>query len=180
MHLVRSDIEKYYFEWMFDLICANRYSEEFSYRKVLEYLHDVEFTYSIPRDIDRAEDGKALRYRFAYENDYEGAEKYLDGPCTILELMVSMAIRCEEIMDDTAYGDRTAQWFWRMMINLGIDDMTNSRFDVYYVSEVIDKFLNRDYDPDGRGGLFRVRHCDYDLRHVDLWRQMTWFLDENT
>lgn len=178
MLLSRSDIERDYFDWMFDLVCADRYSEEFSYKKLLEYLHDVEFTYSISRDVDRAEDGVALRYRFAYDTGCACADGYLDGPCSILEMMIALAIRCEEIMDDSAYGDRTTQWFWRMVINLGLGDMYDSRFDEYYVTEVIDAFLNREYDPDGRGGLFRVRHCNYDLRHVDIWKQMTWFLDE--
>ena len=178
MILNRSDIEKEYFEWMFDLVCRDRFAETISYKKLLQYLHDVEFTHTLPRDIDRVEDGIALRYRFAYDTGCAWADGYLDGPCSILEMMIAMAIRCEEIMDDTAYGDRTAQWFWRMIVNLGVGDMVDVRFDEYYVNEVIDKFLNRDYDPDGRGGLFRVKHCDYDLRHVDLWKQMTWFLDE--
>lgn len=174
---IRSTVEKKYFEWMFDLVCEDIYAETISYRKLLAYLHSVEFTYSMPKDADRACDGVDLRYRFAYETDNDGIEDHIKGPCSVLEMMIAMAIRCEEVMDDPEYGNRTSQWFWRMIINLGLGDMVNARFDEYYVQDVVNKFLNREYESDGRGGLFRVRNCDYDLRHVSLWKQMWWMLD---
>jgi hypothetical protein len=146
------------------------------------YLHDVEFTYSIPKDANRAEDGIDLRYRFTY--DYAGvedAECYIFGPCSVLEMMVALAVRCEEtIMDDPGYGDRTSQWFWRMINNLGLGSMTDRRFDKYYVEDVVSDFLNRRYSPDGRGGLFTIRGCDSDLRRVELWIQLLWYLNTIT
>ena len=167
-----------YFEWMCGLICSNRYAEAISYRKLLAYLHNIEFTYSIPRDKNRAEDGLDLRYRFAYETNIKHAEDYIHGPCSVLEMMVALAIRCEEnIMDDPSYGNRTGQWFWSMIVNLGLGFMTDSRFDEQFVDDVIFRFLNREYEPDGKGGLFTVRNCKYDLRTVEIWYQMCWYLD---
>ena len=167
-----------YFEWMCGLICGNRYAEAVSYRKLLAYLHSIEFTYSIPRDKNRAEDGLDLRYRFSYETNIKHAEDYIHGPCSVLEMMVALAIRCEEnIMDDPSYGNRTGQWFWGMIVNLGLGFMTDSRFDEKFVDNVIFRFLNREYEPDGKGGLFTVRNCKYDLRTVEIWYQMCWYLD---
>ena len=167
-----------YFEWMCGLICGNRYAEAVSYRKLLAYLHSIEFTYSIPRDKNRAEDGLDLRYRFTYETNIKHAEDYIHGPCSVLEMMVALAIRCEEnIMDDPSYGNRTGQWFWGMIVNLGLGFMTDSRFDEQFVDDVIFRFLNREYEPDGKGGLFTVRNCKYDLRTVEIWYQMCWYLD---
>ena len=80
-------------------------------------------------------------------------------------------------MDNPAVGDRTAQWFWSMIVSLGLGSMTDSRFDEYYVERVIDRFLNRDYSPDGRGGLFTIPRCEEDLRDVEIWYQTTWYLD---
>ena len=37
--------------------------------------------------------------------------------------------------------------------------------------------MNRTYSPDGDGGLFTVRNCDRDLRNVEIWIQMCWYLD---
>lgn len=167
-----------YFEWMFDLVCNNRYAEPISYRRLLSYLHDRTFTYSIPKDSNRAADGVSLRYYFSYDTGCACADGYLDMPCSVLEMMISLAIRCEEdIMDDATKGDRTGQWFWKMIVNLGLGSMTDDRFDLKYVEETIDIFLNREYEADGRGGLFTVRDCPYDMRDLEIWVQMCYFLD---
>ena len=113
-----------------------------------------------------------------YADDCDDILDCLDGPCSILEMMVALAIRCEEgIMDDPDIGDRTGQWFWGMVTNLGLGSMSDENFDRKYVDEVIERFLNRKYDPDGRGGLFRVRNCKYDLREVEIFHQLCWYLD---
>ena len=80
-------------------------------------------------------------------------------------------------MDNTSYGDRTTQWFWGMINNLGLGDMVDSRFDKIHVNDIIQRFLDRNYEPNGKGGLFTIRVCDYDLREVEIWCQLLWYLD---
>lgn len=168
-----------YFEWMFELVCSGRFDRRFSYRKLLMRLHDTEFIFTIPKDSNRAVDGMDLRYRFAYDTGYD--DSYLNGPCSVLEMMIALAIRCEEnIMDDPAVGNRTGQWFWLMITNLGLGYMDDGRFDRQYVDDVIETFLARDYEPDGRGGLFYIKHCKDDLRDVEIWHQLCWYLDSIT
>lgn len=166
-----------YFDWMYEIVCGDRYSDSVSFRKLLGYLHNTEFVWSIPMDENRACDGMDLRYRFARRRS--GVEEmYLKGPCSVLEMMVALSIRCEvEIMDNPLMGDRTQQWFWGMIANLGLGSMTDNRFDEEYVQRVLDQFLNREYEPNGRGGLFTVRNCDRDLRTVEIWYQLNWYLN---
>lgn len=169
-----------YFNWMYDLVCGERYPKQISYRKLLMHLHDVEFTYSIPRDANRAHDGIDLRRRFEMIMGfgYEGVSDYLEGPCSVLEMMVALAIRCEEnIMDDPSIGDRTGQWFWGMITNLGLGPMIDDRYDDQFVEETLERFLNRDYEPNGKGGLFTVRDYRRDMRTVEIWYQLCWYLD---
>lgn len=167
-----------YFDWMYNLVCRNRYSKNISFKKVFSYLNDTKFTYSIKMDLNRAKDGTELRRRYANEFKIANIYDRICGPCSVLEMMIALAIRCEEtIMDDENFGDRTDQWFWEMMKNLGLGHMDDDEFDEEYVSDVITRFLNRDYEPDGRGGLFFVRNCDIDLRDVEIWIQMLWYLD---
>lgn len=167
-----------YFDWMYDMVCGERFSDHISYRKLLTYLHDIEFIYSIPNDENRAEDGMSLRYRFALLYGYEDMLAYFEGPCSVLEMMVALALRCEEnIMDDPNFGNRTGQWFWGMIANLGIGSMVDDRFDKQYVEEVITRFLNRDYAPNGKGGLFTVRNCKKDMRNVEIWYQLNCYLN---
>lgn len=174
-----------YFEWLYDMVCESRFGEDTSYRKLFSHLHNIEFRYSIPMDANRAEDGIGLRYRFAVLNGYKDSFRevlgHLDGPCSVFEMMVALAIRCEEdTMDDAEIGDRTSQWFWGMIVNLGLGSMSDSRFDRRFVDYTIDIFLDRDYEPDGRGGLFTVRNSDSDLRDVEIWHQLCWYLDSIT
>ena len=176
----RSVIEQEYFEWMFHLVCVGRFANKNTFRKLLSFLHNIEFTYSIPKDSNRADDGIELRYRYAYVNglDVDDVLNNIVGPCSVFEMILALAIRCEEtIMDDPLLGDRTGQWFWKMITNLGLGSMSDARFDRDRVEYVIAKFLNRDYEADGRGGLFRIRNCKYDLRNVEIWTQMLYFLD---
>lgn len=170
-----------YFDWMYNLVCRNRYSKNISFKKLFSYLNDTKFTYSIRMDLNRAKDGTELRRRYANEFKIANIYDRICGPCSVLEMMIALAIRCEEtIMDDENFGDRTDQWFWDMMKNLGLGHMDDDEFDEEYVSDVITRFLNRDYEPDGRGGLFFVRNCDIDLRDVEIWIQMLWYLDNIT
>lgn len=175
----KNEIENKYFDWMYNLVCEDRYDGNNSYRKLLAYLHNVEFTYTIARDSNRASDGMDLRYRFAYDTGCACADSYLEGPCSIFEMMLALAIRCEEnIMDDPSMGNRTSQWFWKMVNNLGLSSMLDNNFDIYYVEDIITAFLNREYKRDGRGGLFAVRHCKRDMRRLEIWTQMCYYLDE--
>lgn len=187
----KDEIANEYFEWMYDFVCDRSYPKELSYRKLLMMLHGIEFTYTIPKDKNRAMDGMELRYRFALAKGYEKViphsyiyyedeyvAKCLDGPCSVFEMMLALAIRCEkDIMDNPIFGNRISQWFWGMISNLGLSGMTDAHFDREYVNDVIKKFLARDYEPDGKGGLFRVRHCSEDLRKVEIWWQLCWYLD---
>ena len=169
-------ISNEYFNWLYNLACSDRYDEPISYKKLLAQLHNTVFRYSIQRDENRAEYGINLRRLFA-SAVIKCADKYLTGPCSVLEMMLALSIQCEEIMDDTAYGDRTRQWFWGMVTNLGLGDMADNRYDKKYVSRVLERFLDRDYEADGRGGLFRIKNCADDLRDIEIWVQMLWYLD---
>lgn len=174
---IKYSIEIEYFEWLCDMVCSDRFAKDISFKKLLTYLHEIEFVYSIHKDSNRAADGIDLRYRFA-DND---GEKYLRGACSVLEMMVALAIRCEEtIMDDTEKGDRTGQWFWGMISNLGLGSMSDDRFDEDYILKAVHKFMYREYEPNGKGGLFTVKECQFDLREVEVWTQLCWYLDSIT
>lgn len=182
--MTRYRIESDYFKWLYDLVCGDRFSQRISFDRLFTQLHNIVFRYSIPNDQNRANDGIELRYRFSLEHDYGYDPDYiinmLRGPCSVLEMMIALAIRCEEdIMDDPGRGNRTGQWFWGMINNLGLGSMTNDRYDTKYVDEVIDILLDRQYEPDGKGGLFRIRNCDRDLRKIEIWVQLNWYLTRN-
>lgn len=176
--MFRDQIINDYFEWLWNFTKCRGHSQN---RKIITLLHNIEFRYSIPMDANREEDGIDLRYRFITEvgipKNYQEVYAYLDGPCSVLEMMIALAIRCEEsIMDDPDIGDRTSEWFWLMMKNLGLDYMSDRKFDREIAEEKISIFLDRKYKRNGEGGLFVV-NGRRDLRKVEIWYQMCWYLD---
>lgn len=174
-----------YFKWLCDIVYTEKPEEysEIAYTKLLSYLHNVRFTYSMQMDEAREQNGIRLRDRYVYltYGNFDIPEELQHNYCSVLEMMVALAIKCEEdIMNNTAYGDRTKHWFWVMISNLGLRLLTDTNFDESYVEFVIKRFLNREYSPDGRGGLFAIRNCKHDLRKVDIWTQMCWYIDSIT
>lgn len=175
-----SNIE--YFDWMYNLVCDGTYNEGRSYQKLFKHLHKREFRYILEMDANRADDGVELRYRFAYDNDYdyESVRRYLgDRECSVLEMMMALAIRCEDdYMGDPDIGDRTGKWFFDMINSLGLKDMYDRRFDADHVDDIIDRFLDRKYKRNGEGGLFTTTDRSRDMRRAEIWYQMCWYLDD--
>lgn len=179
--MTRRQVKDEYFSWLCNLVQVGPES----YNLLFTHLHKTAFRYLIPKDYNRAEDGEALRYRFARiqypELSPDTIIDILDSPCSVLEMMVALAIRCEEdIMDDPNIGNRTGQWFWGMIVNLGLGAMRDARYNSRVVDYVLDCFMDREYDYDGRGGLFSVRRPERDMRDVEIWHQLCWYLDEIT
>lgn len=172
----RDEIINEYFDWLVGIVEPKG---AFTYDKLLTHLHNTKFRYTIKKDNNREEDGLDLRYRFSLDRHCPEAYAYLDGPCSVLEMMIALAVRCEEqIMSNTEYGDRTAQWFWQMVANLGLGSMRDELYDKKVVTHAIERFLNRDYEPNGKGGLFTIHYRKADMRTVEIWTQLQWYLDE--
>lgn len=176
--MTKRELNEEYFNWMYQLVFANE--KRRSYRKLLKYLNSVEFTYILDFDSNRAEDGMDLRYRFGYEHDYNGPmiAAYLDDrPCSVLEMMVALANRCEEqIMDDPHAGCRRGQWFFSMLASLGLSGMNDENFVRSDAEKIVSRFLSRQYARNGEGGLFTV-DSRHDMRSVEIWYQLNWYLD---
>lgn len=176
--MTRNDVINEYFEWLFAAVCGGQRHQRSPYRKLITLLHQTNFRWSIDMDSNRAVEGTYLRRTFAKEINYPEAVVDLDGPCSVLEMMVALSIRCEaQIMSDPEIGDRTAQWFWGMVKNLGLYKFTDNRFNKFVCIDILERFMNHDYERNGQNGLFTVPNCQYDLRTVEIWYQMCWFLD---
>lgn len=176
-----NELRNLYFEWMAQVAISDSRTRD-DYLMLLEHLDNMDFTYSIPMDENRFNDGQDLRYRFGYE--YNIPEEDIDamscekGSCSILEMMVALSLKIEEnFMSDPAYGNRISNWFFEMLHSLKLDGMTNDRYDKYWIDHRIYVLLNHIYDPNGSGGLFTIPDTKQDLRYVDIWNQMSWYIN---
>lgn len=172
--MTRDKLNDLYFDWLYSMVMPDRYA----YHKLLSYLHSVSFEYLMAMDGNRADDGTDLRYRFCYEENLDDAmvAAYLDDrPCTVLEMMVALAIRQEQTMEDPDLGDRTHIWFMDMLKSLGLAHMKDMRFNRPFAEYAIQTFMHREYSPTGEGGLFTV-DCGHDMREEEIWYQMSLYL----
>ena len=162
-----------YYIWLCDLVDLETHS---GYSKLISFLYDTEFVWSVAKDSNRAEDGKQLRYDYIdYYNefrlvDYESMS-WTDEPCSLLEMLIALARRTRiDLMPE--FDISTSDWFWIFIKNLGFygyDDRC----------EFYEKFVT----------LFqkKVSHfgfCDTFLEKraflgADIWQKLQAFLAKN-
>lgn len=162
-----------YYEWLTEMVGGDT-----DYEQLFHVLFEKEFYYIVDFDGDRAADGISLRSTYCR---FIGRQVDLGlGACTILEMLVALAIACEDnIMHDRDFGDRTPEWFWMILKNLGLDKFNDSNFNETEVYYRLDIFLERKYEKDGNGGAFPLKKCDKNQRLVPIWIQLNEFIQEN-
>ena len=181
---MKSKIRSDYYDWLVDLTnnwCV-LYSGRGDYYHLMEYLFDRQFVWEMMMDGNRAQDGVETRFQYVEqtdEYDYRDVYLYLTHPCNVLEMMAALARRCEDhIMGDPSQRDNSARWFWEMICSMHLDKMTDDRFDEAYVDEVVTDMIDRNYAKNGDGGLFTIHDNSKDMRYVDIWCQLNWYLNE--
>lgn len=167
-----------YFEWLYSKIAAvsNRNPER-SYWQLARQLYETEFLYFVANDDNRAGDGVELRTEFMYEEHLDEVDhNWMAMECSVLEMLVALANRASFETDEPAI-----EWFWRMLSNVGLRDITDDVFDPEasnFIDETITRILKRDYDRKGNGGLFPLKQTNYDQRKIELWYQLSSYILE--
>ena len=169
-----------YFRWLLKQVHVTdkELADDNGFSFLLQGLHDRIFYAVMERDSYRAADGEILREDFEELTELRCP---IDGECTVLEMLVALSLRIErEIMYDHEIGERASEWFWMMIRNLNLSRFDNRHYDERAVNEVITRFLDREYDEYGRGGLFPCSpsKCERDQRTVEIWWQMQNYLRE--
>ena len=107
---------------------------------------------------------------------------YLDsvlGPnCTVLEMMIALAIRCElDVAGDPSSENRTSHWFDVMLESMGLTQYTGDSYKDDSVANIIWKMQNHDYLPNGEGGLFKIPNgTGFDMTKIEIWSQMNAYI----
>ena len=176
-------VEKYYDQYFYHLydICTRGKNPNISYKKLFFHLYKTAFKVKLDKDINRVYDALEMRKNY-FKNILSDLDifDYMinEFPCSVLEIIVALAMRCEDtIMSNTEYGDRTTQWIWQMIVSLGLGGQSDEHYDAKDVENKLYIFMNRKYDRNGRGGLFTVKKTLKDLRKIEIWCQMLWYLD---
>ena len=182
--MTHSEIREAYFHWMVGLVCSDGVRGGVTYHKLLRHLDETVFYALFPMDENRIGDGIELRYRFGYEKGIDSrivASELDISECSILEMMIALSLRMEEtIMSDPDIGDRIGQWFWEMIVSLGLGTEYDGRYKERKVDDILRRFLDREYEENGSGGLFTIDSPRKDMTKVEIWYQMNWYLNTVT
>lgn len=175
-------LDEPYFKWLYSQVCNSRFKNPArTYWSLLRRLYVKEFVWSVANDDNRVEDGRDLRFEFmeshGIENDVD--VDWLGLGCSMLEMLIGLSRRLS-FEDD----GEPREWFWRLLENVDLARYTDMICDRYTCHEEIDRVLDRvifrEYDADGRGGLFPLNHARRDQRDVELWYQLSAYLIEHT
>lgn len=158
-----------YFDWLYFMVVPNG-----KFRRLLCMLHSMEFKYFVDYDENRASDGVNLRWYYVDDGGNDEILRWKE-PCTVLEMLISLAMHMDNIVGDEQYD--IPYWFWLMVNNLDLAWMEDDKYDKTYVYGRIAMFLDRKYEPDGDGNIIYIPGCKEDLREVEIWWQMCWYLD---
>ena len=173
------DIRAEYLKWLKSIV-ANKSIDK--YCKLFAFLLDYPFYWSVPLDENRAINGVELRERFLKLNDalylLDELNSLVGEDCSVLEMLVALSARASREINTTDGSEEKAPyWFWTMIDNMGLDKYMDSYFESNVVDYLVSRTLNRDYEFDGNGGgLFVVDYPIKDMRKVQIWMQLSWFV----
>jgi hypothetical protein len=164
-------IEEAYFNWL----CAKVLQPyNLNHKELLRILYSTEFTWIIPGDRNRAEDGVELREDFLHAAFIRNDPEWRSLPCSVLEMFFSFANRASFQTDI-----EPQVWFWVFMSNLGLDEyrrVTGS--DRYEIEEILYNFIWRTYSSDGTGGMFPLRNPLRNQKEIEIWFQFCDYLED--
>lgn len=141
-------------------------------------LNGIEFYYTMPEDENRALDGISLRKSYS-NNTEDDIFGIMSCGCTALELLVALSMHMNNI---TYYpGDNESAWFWIMLENLDIkisDKDWPKQDSLDIIKSNLSRWFDRKFTKKGKGSPFPMKKCQEDLRHVNMWDHMQWYIGE--
>lgn len=166
-----------YFRWLCDLVNV----DVNTHSSLMLQLMNREFVWCMELDESRAKEGLELRAEYGIE---------LDTPCSVLEALIGIAKRMDDMLMEDNTSSRISVWFWEMITNLGLaqysdyrllieDDALAYNDDMYYIDSVLDAWMNREFDSDGSGSIFPLKNPMHDQRNRTIVYQLNDYILEN-
>lgn len=163
-------LDELYFRWLLTQVG----SEARNRTSLLEQIFLKEFVWHIPNDDNRAVDGQDLRLEFLEKmNIPHPPEDWMWLRCSMLEMLIALSRKLVFEADG-----EPSDWFWHLIRNLDLYRYTGRRIPRDIIDETLDRVIWRNYDANGRGGLFPLHYPAQDQRDVEIWYQMSAYLLE--
>lgn len=93
---------------------------------------------------DRYEDAEQLRIDYGVDNNIKEVLSYFeDTPITVFEVLVALSIRLEKkVVPNNKKGDRTSQWFWALINDIGLGKQDDNHWDLNIIDKVIKEWMS--------------------------------------
>lgn len=191
--MTTNPLNEMYFIWLQQQMYINyRHNSPVKFDELLKILWEKPFPWTVEKDDNRVEDGLELRYHFLQDEScrYRFQALQIEAgdsgmlhivadfraqPCSILEVIIGLSRRLA-----FAAAGEPGWWAWRLIVNLDLqrmkDPLTQRRR--ARIEETLEALIWRTYTWDGVGGFFPLRYPKEDQRKVELWYQMSAYLEE--
>lgn len=148
------------------------------YRPLFTCLHNTPFHWRVDDDRNRATDGMYQRNWF-YEECGFSNHLFDAKSCSVLEMLTALAVRMDNEYTGIPGEPDPSGIFMEMLNNLGLLDVPSRNFGKFDgTAEILDKWMNREYEPNGKGGIFPLDHITVDQRIQPIWNQMNSYVTE--
>lgn len=185
---------KSYFGWLYEQVSPVIAGQDISnhrekLKNLCRVLFETDYIYEVAEDGIRASDAVNLRKTYAEkegisagknERDTDRIWKSIHGKCSLMELIFSMCVRMDEMVNEGEEGAMIPLFFLILIENIGLFPNDGEKA----WEEKIGVMMNRKYEQDGSGGgMFPLKNwteeTGKDQRKVPLWYQMCAWLNEN-
>lgn len=164
-------IEHLYFDWLCAKVKTDRNA---NYLELFRIMHTYEFVPMNSSDENRVEDAKELRELFLSDIGVGGTD-WLGQEASIFEVLIAFSERASFQIDMTPQ-----EWFWQFVTNLRLETYSRvTRQDRRTIDDILHRFVMREYEPNGDGGLFPLRRPKNDQRKVEIWYQFCEYVEDN-
>ena len=176
-------LDELYFVWLYSQVGDPEIENPVrTYWRILRQLYTKEFVWIIPNDDNRLADGIELRYEFVDQSGLKDVDPdWIHLGCSMLEILVGLSRR----LSFECEGEPRV-WFWQLINNLGLWRYNDKRYDAKpdisekVIDTILDRVIWRNYNIDGKGGLFPLKAAREDQRYVELWYQLNAYVLERT
>lgn len=166
-----NQVNREYFDWLVSQIEIVGQSPR-SYTHLFRLMHETEFTWEIPGDDNRFQDGLDLRGYFS--GGVRSRIPQLEF-VSVLEVLIGISRRIAFIA-----GGEPKQWACQLVDNLGLtqfhDPLKHS--DIPTVQAILHTLVSRRYNEDGSGGFFPLNDPQEDQRRIEIWAQLNAYVNE--
>lgn len=183
-------LEDLYFEWLLTKLDPDGVTE--GVHHVCDLLHNCPFHRRVGNDINRAEDGMALRKDFLreYESNSENVplmqsavDDLLGEECSWLEMLIALATHLDYIYEGGVQGR-----FSELLNNMRLGQLaayspmrssSSRNFDQRLVNTATSAIDRNRFTRNGHGGMFPLHKRGHqDQREVEIWEQAAAYFRE--